>query len=360
MHTVLKRGVHAEEHGLRPANAMPDWENIRVFLAVIRGRSFRAAAEALGSSINHIRNRVERLEHEVGAKLLTRHTDGVRVTAEGQRILDAAAQMEAAAFSLMRKGQRQAHKLIEGTVSISITDGLGVFWLLPQIPELQRAYPRLLIDLRCKMSFTDVGRMEADIAIQLSRPTAPDLIAVRLGRQFIAPYASRGYVETYGLPRTREELLRHRVVILLAEQGRGLEYLDQVFPDRPPSGFVAMHTNLSTAHYWAIASGAGIGWLPTYVAAFSGNLIPIGVEIRFPFDIWMTYHPEAAEIPRVRKVLDRVIARFDAAQYPWFRDQFVSAEELLTVYRGKPLTSCFSAVLQGRSGDAGMPKREDN
>ena len=34
-------------------------------------------------------------------------------------------------------------------------------------------------------------------------------------------------------------------------------------------GFVAMRTNVSSAHIWAISKGAGIGWAPTYVHAMA-------------------------------------------------------------------------------------------
>ena len=345
MRSVSQRGVPLGEHfEPHPKGAMPDWESVRIFLDVVRYGSFRASAEHLGMSINQLRRRVDELEHHMGAKLLTRHVDGVRTTAEGDQILAAASQMEMASFSLLRtKGKTT--RPFEGEVRIAVTEGLGTFWLVPRLVEFQRSYPRLLIDLQCAMKSADVLRLEADLAIQITEPTSPDLKVVRLGRQYIALFASQSYIDTYGCPTTKEELLKHRVVFLMAEQGRGQEYYDKLFPGKPQPGFVAMRTNVSSAHYWAIAKGVGIGWLPTYAAALGGRVVPIDIDLRFPFDIWLTYHPDVSQIPRVRKLIDWLVDAFDARRFPWFRDEFIHPNELAKSYQGDPLVNLFAGFL---------------
>ncbi|MBL7590146.1 LysR family transcriptional regulator, partial [Escherichia coli] len=87
--------------------------------------------------------------------LLTRHVDGIRLTAEGHAILEAAGRMEAAAFSLVRTGEG-APFAETGEVRIAVTEGLGAFWLAPRLVEFQRANPRLTVDLRCAMESADV------------------------------------------------------------------------------------------------------------------------------------------------------------------------------------------------------------
>jgi len=345
MWPALHRGVPLAEHFVSHfESTMPDWESVRVFLDVARCGSFRASAEHLNMSINHLRRRVEELEHQLGVKLLTRHVDGVRLTAEGEQILAAAAQMETASFGLLRARGATA-QAFDGEVRVAVTEGLGTFWLVPRLVEFQRAYPRLLIDLKCAMKSADVLRLEADVAIQITKPVSPDLKVVRLGRQYIAPFASQSYINTYGCPTTKDELMKHRVVFLMAEQGRGQEYYDELFPGKPQPGFVAMRTNVSSAHYWAIAKGVGIGWLPTYAAALGGQIVPIDIDLHFPFDIWLTYHPDVSRIPRVRKMIDWLIEAFDARKFPWFRDEFIHPNELTRHYQGEPLTNMFAGFL---------------
>jgi len=33
-------------------------------------------------------------------------------------------------------------------------------------------------------------------------------------------------------------------------------------------------------------------------------MVPIEIELRRPFDIWLSYHPGSGRIPRVRRMID--------------------------------------------------------
>ncbi len=55
------------------------------------------------------------------------------------------------------------------------------------------------------------------------------------------------------------------------------------------------------------------------------------------FDVWLTYHPDVARIPRVRHVIDWVVDSFDPRRFPWFRDEFIHPREFAGIYRGEPL-----------------------
>ena len=62
-----------------------------------------------------------------------------------------------------------------------------------------------------------------------------------------------------------------------------------------------MKTNVSSANYWAVANGAGIGVFPTYAAALGGRSSRWRSGCDRPFDIWLSYHPGSGRIPRVRQ-----------------------------------------------------------
>ena len=52
------------------------------------------------------------------------------------------------------------------------------------------------------MKSADVLRLEADVAIQIMRPTAPDLRMIKLGRLHFMFFASQSYIETFGKPKS--------------------------------------------------------------------------------------------------------------------------------------------------------------
>jgi len=324
---------------------MANWDLVRIFLAVARTGSFRAAAAQLGMSANFLSKRISVLENAYKTPLMTRHVDGIRLTPEGEAVLDAAKRMEEASFSLDRALSRTTPALT-GEVRLAVTEGLGTFWLAPRLVEFQRVYSGLLVDLKCEMRSADVLRLEADVAVQLEEPGNPNLKRVKIGRMHIMPFVSPSYVEIYGMPRDLDDLQQnHRMVIQEAEQTKGKEMYDK-HAVREQLGFVAMRNNVSSAHVWAVSKGAGIGWLPTYIPAIAGPLIPLDIGVKFPLDIWLTYHPDAKRIPRVKQLIDWTIQSFDGRKYPWFRDEFVHPDDLQTSYKGEPLVNLFAGFMK--------------
>jgi DNA-binding transcriptional LysR family regulator len=324
---------------------MANWDLVRIFLAVARTGSFRAAATQLGMSANFLSKRISVLENTYKTPLMTRHVDGIRLTLEGEAVLDAAKRMEEASFSLDRALSRTTPALT-GEVRLAVTEGLGTFWLAPRLVEFQRVYSGLLVDLKCEMRSADVLRLEADVAVQLEEPGNPNLKRVKIGRLHIMPFVSPSYVEIYGMPRDMDDLQQnHRMVIQDAEQTRGKEMYDK-HAVRDQLGFVAMRNNVSSAHVWAVSKGAGIGWLPTYIPAIAGPLLPLDFDVKFPLDIWLTYHPDAKRIPRVKQLIDWTIQSFDGRKYPWFRDEFVHPNDLQKSYKGEPLVNLFAGFMK--------------
>jgi DNA-binding transcriptional LysR family regulator len=338
MQTYESRGVHTDAHR---GNGFGDWNAVRIFLEVARQGSFRGAADHLGFSPNYLRKQILLLERAFNTTLLTRHVDGVRLTAEGRDVIESAKRMEEAAFSLNRTLHRTAPAL-NGEVRLAITEGLGTFWIAPRLIEFQRAYPGLLIDLKCEMRSADVLRLEADVAVQLTEPDKADLKRIKVGRLHIMPFVSPAYVEIYGMPKSADDIrANHRIVLQEADHTRAQEMYDK-HAGREPIGFVAMRNNVSSAHVWAVSKGAGIGWLPTYVPVIGGPLIALDIGIQFHLDIWLAYHPEAKRIDRVRRLIDWTVEAFDGHRYPWFRDTFVHPNDLQTAYIGEPLINMFA------------------
>ncbi|MBR1144831.1 LysR family transcriptional regulator [Bradyrhizobium sp. AUGA SZCCT0431] len=342
MHSGERRGAH---NGAHMPGRMANWDLVRIFLAVARTGSFRAAAAQLNMSANFLSKRISVLENAYKTPLMTRHVDGIRLTPEGEAVLDAAKRMEEASFGLDRALSR-ATPALTGEVRLAVTEGLGTFWLAPRLVEFQRVYSGLLVDLKCEMRSADVLRLEADVAVQLEEPANPNLKRVKIGRLHIMPFVSPSYVEIYGMPTDLNDLQQnHRMVIQDAEQTKGKEMYER-HAAREQLGFVAMRNNVSSAHVWAVSKGAGIGWLPTYIPAIAGPLIPLDLGVQFPLDIWLTYHPDAKRIPRVKQLIDWTIQAFDGRKYPWFRDEFVHPNDLQKTYKGEPLVNLFAGFMK--------------
>jgi DNA-binding transcriptional LysR family regulator len=340
MRLALEGGVPPGERHRAALGNLTDWDAARIFLEVVRRGSFRSAADRLDLSINLVRRRIDDFERQIGATLFTRDAHGTRLTDEGSLVVSAVERMEAASFDLIRAGDSVANTL-SGEVRVAVTEALGTFWLAPRLVEFQQSFPNMIVDLRCAMRSADVSRHEADAAIHLSKPAALDVKLVRLGRIHLMFFASQKYIDAHGAPRTLDELVKHRLVMQVADEAAAEEVFGSLFPGYSQRDLRVMKTNVSSAHYWAVANGAGIGAFPTYACALGGSMIPLQIELRRPYDIWLSYHPGSDRIARVRHMIDWLIEAFNPAKFPWFKDEFVHPGEFKAVYMGESLTHLF-------------------
>jgi DNA-binding transcriptional LysR family regulator len=330
MRLVLERGVPQDEHYRATPGSRADWDAARIFLEVVRCGSFRSAAERLDLSINVVRRRIDDFEQQIGARLFTRDAIGTRLTDEGSLVVSAVERLEAASFDLLRAGDSVTNTLT-GEVRVAISEGLGTFWLAPRLFEFQQSFPNILVDLHCATRSADVSRHEADVAIHLSQPAAPDIRVIRLGRIHHMFFASQTYIDTFGAPKTAEELVKHRLVMQVADQAAAQQTFESWFPGQSQRDLLVMKTNVSSANYWAIANGAGIGVVPTYACALGGKIIPLEIEWNRPLDIWLSYHSSSGRISRVRSMIDWLVEAFNPARFPWFKDEFLHPGEFKTV-----------------------------
>jgi DNA-binding transcriptional LysR family regulator len=340
MRLVLERGVHQDERHKAALGSLTDWDAARVFLELVRCGSFRSAAERLELSINAVRRRIDDFERQIGVTLFTRDAHGTRLTDEGSQVVAAVERMEAASFDLLRASNSVTTKL-SGEVRVAITEGLGTFWLAPRLVEFQQSFPNILVDLQCATRSADVSRHEADVAIHLAQPTVPDVKIVRLGRMHLMFFASPNYIEVYGAPRKASEFASHRVVMQAADKAAAKKAFENFLPGCSEGELVVMTTNVSSASYWAVANGAGIGVFPTYAWALGGKIIPLEIELRRSHDIWLSYHPGSGRIPRVRHMIDWLVEAFNPAKFPWFSDEFIHPREFKALYKGETLTHLF-------------------
>src|SRR3989442_7649361 len=82
---------------------MPDWDGLRIFLALSRARTLAAAARKLGVDETTVARRLARLEKEMRASLLERAPGGPALTAASEAVRAAAEEMELAALAAERQ-----------------------------------------------------------------------------------------------------------------------------------------------------------------------------------------------------------------------------------------------------------------
>jgi DNA-binding transcriptional LysR family regulator len=346
MHLPTDRGVPSEERQRLAFGGLADWDAARVFLEVARSGSFRSAAERLGLSINAVRRRIDDFEKQTGSTLFMRDVHGAHLTDEGAMVVSAVERMEAASFDLLR-ASIAAGNALSGEIRVAVGENLGTFWLAPRLVEFQQSFPNILVNLQCSMRSADVSRHEAEVAIDLERPSSLDVKVVKLGRLHQVLFAGQKYLDGFGTPRSADELIKHRLVV---HEAAAKEIFERLFPGRAERDLLVMKTNVLSANYWAIANGAGIGIFPSCAAALGGKMIPLDVGLDWSSDVWLSYHPGSGRIPRIRNMIDWLVEAFNPARFPWFADEFVHPREFEAVYMGEPPTHLFGEF-RSKDGD---------
>jgi DNA-binding transcriptional LysR family regulator len=154
-----------------------EFTSLRYFFEAARAGSIRQAAEHIHVVPSAISRQIAKLEHELGAPLLERHYNGVRLTPAGRLLAD---QLEVTVRDLARiRSQIDELKgLRRGEVTIYCIEGLVDTYLPSAITKFRESYHE--ITFRIVVASTDriieaLVADESDIGITLNAPKRPDL-----------------------------------------------------------------------------------------------------------------------------------------------------------------------------------------
>ncbi len=285
-----------------------DWNDIRYFLAAARTGSLAAASRQLGSHQPTVGRHVDSLEQQLGVRLFQRHAQGLTLTEEGQRIVQAAAAMGEAAAMLQRIGSCESNEL-RGNVRIAAPSGLAVHLLAPNLPRFCEHFPKLEVTLLPSVSSADLTHGEADVAIRLYRPEAEELVVRRIGTMRFGLYGASAYLQQHGVPHERAALPCHRFIgygerLRHLEENRWLEAL------AGEARFVLRSDDTHTRQAGAEAA-LGLAVLPHVLAHHSPQLQQLLTEEEVPAKpIWLVVHRDLRHLPRIRAALDWLVELF--------------------------------------------------
>jgi DNA-binding transcriptional LysR family regulator len=285
-----------------------EWDDVRFFLAASREGSFSRAARAL--SVDHVTvgRRIAALEERLGAKLLTRTTEGLAATAAGQAILRQCEAMETSAFDIERlvAGHDSQYG---GRIRLTTTEVLATHVIVPELAALCERYPQLQVEILTGVRLLDIARREAEIAVRPVRPTAPSLVCRRLGEFGFALYASRDYLARHGTPPRGRGLKGHSLISYVGTPSSGFGPL--FMKESIEGAKIALRSNDKTVQAQAAAEGLGICEL----SCVFGDEYPELARV-WPHEeptlrpIWMVIHEDLRRAARIRLLSSAIAEAF--------------------------------------------------
>src|SRR5438105_13219674 len=148
----------------RPTRGAMDWDDVRVFLAVARQGSMRAAGRALGLSQPTIARRLTAFEAAIGGpSLFDRLPEGLRLSAAGEKLVSAAESVEEAVLTLERR-RAAASPALSGTVRVSTGEAAAGFLARCLRESPATALPTgITLELVDSRQTANLARREADM-----------------------------------------------------------------------------------------------------------------------------------------------------------------------------------------------------
>jgi molybdate transport repressor ModE-like protein len=145
---------------------MKNWDDIRYFLAVARGGSVRAAADALGVNHSTVIRRIVQLEKLLGSKVFEKLPSGYRLTPAGAEIVDLAEQMEAKSDQLETRifGRDQG---LRGKLRITLAPALASGLLMPDFARFSATHPEIELEVVASQGPINLVKREADVALRV-------------------------------------------------------------------------------------------------------------------------------------------------------------------------------------------------
>ncbi|ALM82216.1 LysR family transcriptional regulator [Bordetella sp. N] len=138
-----------------------------VFSAVAQQSSYRGAAARLHLSQSALSTQVQQLEAALGVTLLYRDTRTVRLSQEGERLLEAF-QMSGRELARVVSNLRDEGRLARGAVSVAVLPSLGSTFLTTAIVDFQKRYPAVsvqMLDVDSRRAHEQVVQGAVDIAV---------------------------------------------------------------------------------------------------------------------------------------------------------------------------------------------------
>ncbi len=261
-----------------------DWDKLKIFHAVAEAGSFTSATIILNLSQSAISRQIQSLEEDLKVKLFERHARGLTLTENGEYVYKTAHEVisklkEVETFLGDRKDKPS------GKITITTVRSFGTHWLTPRIQEFMKLNPEIEVELIFDDKELDLSTRQADIGIFMRRPKQLNYIQRKLIDINYHIYGSSKYLEAYGMPKTVNDLNKHRFISF----GKGApspvynpDWALKIGMKDNKKRKSIMKVNSVMGLLLAVESGVGLAALPDYLVFQSTNLIKVLPKVEGP------------------------------------------------------------------------------
>jgi DNA-binding transcriptional LysR family regulator len=278
------------------------------FVKTVNAGSFSAAARQLGVTTVAVSRNVQRLERQLGVRLLQRTTRSLSMTEEGRRFFEATRN---ALFALETAHEAIALRRHEpsGLVRILSPTGFSRLYVVPVIATMRTRFPRLQFELQASDRTVDMVDEGFDVGIRVGPVADANVVVRKLADVPRVICASPDYLARRGIPSSLGELADHECLAYRSPStGRIVrwEFGGDVPESYEPRAALTLNDIFAVCD--AAIAGHGLVQLPTFIATApirNGKLVPVFVDrVGAPAQLVLQYPARPLTPARVRVVVD--------------------------------------------------------
>jgi len=280
---------------------MENWDEVKTAFQVARMGTVSGAAEVLGVHHATVIRHIDAIEARLGVKLFQRHARGYTPTEAGEDLLRVAQATEDQFNQLAGRIKGQGDD-VTGELVVTSLVALGPL-LTPVLTAFQKEHDGLIVRYLTGARLFRLEYGEAHVAIRAgSAPDQPDNVVQPFVKQRMGLYASREYVDLFGMPDSVADFPKHRFIDN-----------DNATSRAPYSRW--LRANIGAEHITfratddqnlvqAVREGAGIGFVPIWLASGNDTLIEVHPALdEWAAPLWLVTHVDLHRTTKVQAFL---------------------------------------------------------
>jgi DNA-binding transcriptional LysR family regulator len=191
---------------------------MRTLVRVIDAGSFSGAARHMRVGQPTVSKAIDRLESELGVRLISRTTRGLSPTDAGQRFYERAVRAIEEADEA-EIAARDAGSGLTGRLRVTLAVTFGRLHVIPHLPDFLARHPALHLDLVMDDRTTDLVEEGVDVALRLGPQPDSSLAGRIVASRRRVVVGTPSYFAAAGLPKHPADLERLPAVVLSIERG---------------------------------------------------------------------------------------------------------------------------------------------
>jgi DNA-binding transcriptional LysR family regulator len=248
------------------SNRTLDLNQIHLFVEVVRAGSFAQAARQRGIPANSISRKIQRLEADLGSRLIHRSTRKLTLTGAGQAFFDRCA---SSISELAQAGQEsvEGSNVAGGLVRVAAPADFFDLFRLEWMADFLATHPQLRVEFLLDDAKADLIAASIDVAIRAGHLVDAKHVGRKLIETHFGLVASPAYLATRGAPTELQSLTAHDCLPVSSRPGPVVWHLEGRAGANDIEVSGRFRANTARVVLRAAVAGLGIALLPELVTA---------------------------------------------------------------------------------------------